>query len=140
VSIDTAGVEGFLDDLLNDIDSAVRPAAQAGAQVIYDEAKRAVPVSQHAHWFYGTHDRYLFKAGTLRDSIYQAFSADHSGVDRATYHISWNYRKCPYGFMVEFGTISAPARPFIRRAAEKGEQAMDAAEKKLMELIHGPNA
>lgn len=83
--------------------SAVRPAAQAGAQVLYDEVKLNV-------------GRIKKKTGNLDASIYQAFSADNSRVsgakfggneayEHATYHISWNARKAPHGHLVEYGHL-----------------------------------
>ena len=101
-------------DVLN---KATRPAAQAGAQIVYDRAKQLAPVSKRPHMFkiegrtYGP-----FSPGNLRDSIYQAFSKDNSFKDVSTYHISWNATKAPYGYAVERGTSKAPANSFIGRA------------------------
>lgn len=74
------------------VESAVRPAAQAGTQVIYDAVKANVAAI-------GT------KTGNLSRSIYQAFSPEQSGSGKATYHISWNAKKAPHGHLVEFGHI-----------------------------------
>lgn len=99
------------------LQKATRPAAQAGAQIVYERAKQLAPVSDAAHMFqiegrvYGP-----FKPGTLRDSIYQAFSKDNSYKDVSVYHVSWNADKAPYGAMVEVGTSRAPAQSFIARA------------------------
>jgi HK97 gp10 family phage protein len=118
---------------------AVRPAAQAGAQVLYEEARRLCPVSAEAHYFYGSAAKkappgqkkqlaYLFQPGNLRDAVYQVFSKDNSGATKATYHISWNHAKAPYGYMVEFGTSKAPAHAFVRPAYDaKQESALQAA-------------
>jgi HK97 gp10 family phage protein len=100
------------------IEAAARPAAQAGAKVIYEAARARVPVSQAGHWFYGTSykttgQRYWFDAGSLRDSIYQVYSRDNSTPTKATYHVSWNRTKAPYAWMVEFGTSRAAAHPFL---------------------------
>jgi len=123
VSVDFDDLFERLDKISDDAGKFTREAAQAGAQVLYGEAKTRAPVSDHAHYFYGTHQKYLFEAGTLRNSIYQAFSADNS-IDgkKATYHISWNYKKCPYGFMVEYGTKNAPAHPFLRPSYDAASQ------------------
>lgn len=72
--------------------AAVRPAAQAGAQVLYDEVKLNV-------------GRIKKKTGNLDRSIYQAFSADNSTETKATYHISWNASKAPHGHLVEYGHL-----------------------------------
>lgn len=99
------------------LNRATRPAAQAGAQIIYDRAKQLAPVSERAHMFkiegrtYGP-----FAPGNLRDSIYQVFSKDNSYKDTSTYHISWNADKAPYGFAVERGTSHSAAISFIGAA------------------------
>lgn len=97
---------------------AARPAAQAGVQVIYDAALAKVPVGTEAHFFYGTSykktgQRYLFYPGDLKRSIYQAYSERDSGYGKAVYNVSWNSRKVPYAWMVEFGTSRTPAQPFM---------------------------
>ena len=112
-------------DVLN---KATRPAAQAGAQIIYDRVKSITSTirSKHEHMFHGTHGVYgPYKPGNLHDSIYQAFSKDNSFKDVSTYHVSWNSDKAPYGAMVEFGTkeadesVRAPAQSFIGRAVKE---------------------
>lgn len=116
-------------DLLASIDkfeqavktNILRNGTQAAAQVFYDEAKARCPVSPKGHWFYGTHQKYWFEAGTLRDSIYQVYAKDSSGDDKQTYDVSWNHSKAPYGFMVEYGTSSAPAHSFMRPAYDAGK-------------------
>jgi len=101
-------------DILN---KATRPAAQAGASVIYERARALCPVSEGAHMFHGTHAVYgPYAPGTLRNAIYQVFSRDNSFTDVSTYHVSWNKDKAPYGFMVELGTSKAPAHSFIGAA------------------------
>jgi len=117
IKFDDSSLSVALDEIEQRSGECVRPAAQAGASVLYSEAKFRAPVSEGAHYFYGTHQKYLFPAGTLRDSIYHAYSEDNSKAGRsATYHIAWNHSKAPYGFMVEFGTSRAPAHPFLRPA------------------------
>ncbi len=123
IKFDQSGIDAALDKLTAKANNAVRPAAQAGAQLLYDEARARCPVSAEAHFFYGTSykksgTRYFFSPGSLRDSIYQVFSKDKSTEDKSTYHIAWNHQKVPYGFMVEFGTSRAAAHPFLRPAYE----------------------
>lgn len=81
-----------LDALTDGAEAAVRPAAQAGAQVLYEAAKANVA-------------RIGRKTGNLAASIYQAYSRDNSGPLRAEYHVSWNRKKAPHGHLVEFGHI-----------------------------------
>ena len=92
ISVDTQALDALLKEIGDDIDAAARPAAQAGAQVLYDEVKRNVAAL-------GT------VKGNLAASIYQVYSRSNSGVDHATYYVSWNERKAPHGGLVEFGHI-----------------------------------
>lgn len=137
VEYDTSEADDALDALVAASLEAVRPAAQAGAQVFYEEARTRCPVSAEAHVFYGrdslkTGVVYEFQPGNLKDSIYQAFSKDNSsvygdGYRRATYHIAWNHLQAPYGFMVEFGTSRASAHAFLRPAYDtRAKDALDA--------------
>lgn len=121
IGFSTAGAEAWLDGISRATEESIRPAAQAGAEELYFEARIRVPQSVKAHFFYGKNSkktgvRYYFEPGALRNAIYQAYSKDNSGKLKATYHIAWNHQKVPYGFMVEFGTSRAPAHPFIRPA------------------------
>lgn len=81
-----------LDALTDGAEAAVRPAAQAGAQVLYEAVQSNVA-------------RIGRKTGNLAASIYQTFSRDNSGPLRAQYHVSWNRKKAPHGHLVEFGHI-----------------------------------
>lgn len=119
------------------LNKATRPAAQAGAQVIYDRARDLVPQSSKAHMFHGTHAVYgPYSPGTLRNAIYQVFSKDNSFRDVSTYHISWNAEKAPYGFMVELGTSTAAAHSFIGRAiAETRSTVREVMKKRYMEEV-----
>ena len=136
VTFDDTEVQAWLKELGAAALDAVRPAAQAGAQVLYDEVKVRVPVSTKGHWFYGTNKKYWFEAGSLRNAIYQVFSQDNSAGPKVTYHVAWNHRKVPYGFMVEFGTATARARPFLRPAFDAKKQAsLDAVEKVFFERL-----
>lgn len=127
IKVDIARFDAEMDMLAYTADEAVRPAAQAGAQVFYDDVRRRVPVSRQGHWFHGTSfklngTKYWFDSGSLRDAIYQVYSKDNSGQGFATYHVAWNHQKVPYGFMVEFGTSRAPAHPFLRPAIARAGQ------------------
>lgn len=117
INMNVAQFKEQLQATTNELQKATRPAAQAGAQIIYDAARLNAPVSKKPHKFYGTHKVYgPYVPGNLRDSIYQVFSKTNSYKDVSTYHISWNADKAPYGAMVEFGTSKAPARSFIGKA------------------------
>ena len=97
--------------------AATRPAAQAGAEVIYQRARINAPVSEDSHFFYIRGKKYgPYAPGTLRDSIYQVFSKDNSYKDVSTYHISWNKDKAPYGYVYEWGNSKRGAKSFIARS------------------------
>lgn len=128
ISMNVAKFKEVLQAKADELNQATRPAAQAGAQIIYDRARQLVPVSKAAHMFYGSHQVYgPYSPGTLRDAIYQVFSKDNSFKDVSTYHISWNADKAPYGAMVEFGTSHAPAHSFIAAAVTETRAAVRAA-------------
>lgn len=123
IKFDTSSILAKLDQIDAAVAAAVRPAAQAGAQELYAEAKLRCPVLErgNGHYFYGTSfkksgQKYWFAKGNLRNAIYQAYSKDNSGPKRASYHVAWNHQKAPYGFMVEYGTSRAAAHPFLRPA------------------------
>lgn len=68
-------------------EEALRPAAQAGAQVFYDEMRQRVPVAE----------------GVLRDSIYQFHLDRKSTEQKHTYVVGPNKSKAPHWHLVEFG-------------------------------------
>lgn len=111
IKFDGAGLDAALDQIAHGAEVSTRPAAQAGAQVLYDEVLLRVPVSTTTR---KNKRGKTIAPGALRNSIYQVFSQDNSTDGRATYHVSWNYRRAPHGHLVEFGTSRAPARPFLR--------------------------
>lgn len=92
IKADTSGLTKYLRELGDAAEEAARPAAQAGAQVLYDEVKRNVSKIKR-------------KTGNLASSIYQAYSQNNSGPGKATYHVSWNAKKAPHGHLVEFGHL-----------------------------------
>ena len=92
LSIDLSAFERDMEALAERAEKAARPAAQAGAQVIYERVKANVAALGR-------------KTGNLDSAIYQAFSANNSGEGKATYHVSWNATKAPHGHLVEWGYI-----------------------------------
>ena len=93
IRMDLGGLQATLDAEREKIADAVRPAAQAGAQVLYEAVLR------NAQALGG-------KTGNLVSGIYQAYSANNSEAGKsATYHVSWNARKAPHGHLVEFGYV-----------------------------------
>lgn len=139
IELDTKALMKGLNGLAAGIDKATRPAAQAGAQVLYDEVRARVPVSRQGHWFYGTASKnapkgqkrqhaYWYDAGSLKKAIYQKHLPERSVNGSQWYAISWRHSRgaqnsVPYGFMVEFGTSRMPAKPFLRPAYQAKHQA-----------------
>ena len=99
ISLDISALDRTIGGLTADCEEAARPAAQAMAQVLYDDvARRAAALGS--------------KTGRLRSAIYQAFSARQSVDGRAVYHVSWNPKKAPHGHLVEFGHTMTHAAYF----------------------------
>lgn len=112
VEFDFSKIAAKLDSITKAATDGVRPSAQAGAQVFYDEVKQRVPVSAKAH----KSGKKTYSPGTLRKAIYQAFADKESGDGRAMYRVSWNKTHAFYGRFVEFGTSKMAAKPFLRPA------------------------
>lgn len=123
LDLDLRAVNQRLDGVTKAAKEAVRPAAQAGAQVLYEKTLQEVPMSTKGHWFHGSHKKYWFDAGSLKKSIYQVYSKSNSADGKAVYHISFNHTEAPYGFMVLRGTSRAPANDFIGRAFDASSTA-----------------
>lgn len=151
VEFDDSAVQAGLDRLGEAAKKAVRPAAQAAAQVFYEEVKRLAPQSPPgtAHIFTSrskSKAKYLYYSGDLKRSIYQAFSKDNSGESFATYHISWaknesrSGKAVPYGYMVEYGTARTPAQPFLRPAFyNMKKDALEEAKRAFFESVRKPH-
>ena len=131
IKMDVAKFKERLRATADQLGRATRPAAQAGAQVVYDRAKQIVSaelVSKREHKFHIEGRVYgPFQPGTLLRSIYQAFSDDNSFKDVSTYHVSWNADKAPYGAMVEFGDSKTGATSFIARSIKETRSEVRAA-------------
>lgn len=153
MSFDFSKVHAKLDQIAATARASTYPAAQAGAQVFYDEVRARAPVGdQDEHYFYGDAAKkapkgrkkaqaYLLKRGGLRDAVYQYRRRYYDDGGRATYLVSWNHREAPHGFMVEFGTSRAAPRPFFRPAYDAAHDRAVAAVKKTMvmrvkEVLH----
>lgn len=93
ISVDTSALDAYLDQLGDAAEEAVRPVAQAMAQVFYERVRLNVAAMGK-------------KTGNLAGSIYQVYSKSQSadGV-KATYHVSWNHVKAPHGHLLEYGYI-----------------------------------
>ncbi|MEM5384141.1 HK97 gp10 family phage protein [Paraburkholderia phymatum] len=149
INANLGGIESLLDELADNAEEAARPAAQAAAQVLYDAVKLNVASIGRV-------------TGNLDRSIYQVYSRDDSAQGRATYHVSWNHKKAPHGWLVENGHLQkykvylgkdgkwytdkkAPlpspkhvgARPFVRPAQARFPAALDAAVAELLKRING---
>ena len=93
IAFDSSGLDGLLDALGEEASGAIRPAAQAAAQVLYDRVKQNVAGLGR-------------ETGNLDRSIYQAYSPENSrDGERAQYNVSWNHRTAPHGHLVEYGYL-----------------------------------
>jgi hypothetical protein len=95
ISLNTAGLEDYFRALGDDAQAAVRPAAQAGAEVLYQAARANVAKIER-------------RSGRLAGSIYQAYSRSESDRDTATYYVSWRTNgnggpRAPHGHLIEHG-------------------------------------
>ena len=114
LSIDMSAFESEMEQFADRAEKAARPAAQAGAQVLYDRVKANVAALGR-------------KTGNLDSSIYQAFSESNSNESKPVYHISWNYKEAPHGHLLEFGYLQrylyyqnnqGQIRPMVRPGME----------------------
>lgn len=105
ISADTSELEAYLDAMGAAAQDAVRPAAQAGIQILYDAIQVNVSAMGRV-------------TGNLGTSIYQYYSQENSveGVS-AEYHASWNHKKAPHGHLLEFGWMQR----YEIRLNKKGE-------------------
>lgn len=82
----------FGEGLVKAVEESARPAAQAGAQVLYDQVLTNVnAIKRHT--------------GNLARSIYQVYSDKNKDPKVAIYAISWNNSKAPHGWLVENGYL-----------------------------------
>lgn len=95
----------------------------AMAKPIYEQAIANAPTLGRESYFYGENKRYLLPVDALKKAIYRVYSPENSTGSRKVYRISWNHRKAPHGFMVEYGTSHSRARPFLRPAFHSRIQA-----------------
>ena len=112
IAFDFSKIAAKLDIITKAAKEGARPAAQAGAEVFYQEVKQRVPMSAKPH----KSGKKTYDPGTLRRAVYQAFADKESGDGKASYRISWNKSHAFYGRFVEFGTSRMAAKPFLRPA------------------------
>jgi HK97 gp10 family phage protein len=128
IAFDFSKLAAKLDSITKAAEESVRPAAQAGAQVFYDEVRQRVPVSAKPH----KSGKKTYDPGTLRRAVYQAFANKESGDGKAMYRISWNKTHAFYGRFVEFGTSKMAAKPFLRPAYDAARaRALQAAKERM---------
>ena len=112
-AIYSSAIEDLFDGLEDAAAAAIRPAAQAGAQVMYDQVRNNVQgLRQHT--------------GNLLRSIYQVYRKD-SSIDGviASYAVSWNARKAPHAHLVEYGHIQRYREYIARKGPKKGQLVTD---------------
>jgi len=138
INMNISAFKESLNAQLDKLHAATRPAAQAGAEVIYQRARLEAPVSDASHYFHIRGKKYgPYAPGTLKNAIYQVFSKDNSYKDVSTYHISFNKSEAPYGFIVHNGTSRTAAHPFISKAVvETRSQVRQAIKTRYLEEVN----
>ena len=132
-SFDDTALQDKLDALKAKLQAAARPAAQAAAQVFYNEVRARVPVGAESHGYKG--NATAFAPGNLKAAIYQVYSKTNSVDGKQTYQVSYNHKKAFYGRFLEFGTVNMAAKPFIRPAYDAQKTAaLQASKAKFLEL------
>ena len=128
IAFDFSKIAAKLDNIAKAAKEGARPAAQAGAEVFYQEVKQRVPMSAKPH----KSGKKTYNPGTLRRAVYQAFAERESGDGRAMYRVSFNKTHAFYGRFVEFGTSKMAAKPFIRPAYDAARaKALQAAQDRM---------
>lgn len=124
IKMDLGAALAKIDNIKHEAEEAIRPAAQKGAQVYYDEMKLRAKRGDEVRHLKGGRTR---PAGLLASAIYQVYSKDNSDKEKATYHISWNKKRAPHGHLVEFGSSRAPKKPFLRPSFDSMHATAEAA-------------
>ena len=136
IAFDFSKLAAKLDRFSKIVTQGARPAAQAGAQVFYDEVQQrastiGTPTSRSAPG-----SAPFVQSGELKAAIYQAFVDKESGYFRATYRISFNKKKAWYGRLLENGTSTMKARPFLRPSYDaKQKEAIRAVNDRLAQVV-----
>lgn len=94
-------LDSRLPEIIAALPAAVREAAQAGAELVAEDARQRVPV----------------KTGRLRDAIHTQNQPDGVAVIAGD-------REAFYGHIVEHGSISAAPHPFLVPALEENRVAI----------------
>ena len=96
MTFDLSKFAAKLDDIRTAASKATRPAAQAGAEVLYNQV-----LSNVDSMLGRTYPMRM----VLRGAIYQAYMDQVSGDLNARYRIGWNHVKAPHGHLVEYGHL-----------------------------------
>lgn len=120
-------LERALDKFAAEVQGKVVLAGVAAmAKVFYEEAKLNTSGSR-GHPFPWT--------GTLHESIYRVYVENESTDTKKIYHVGWNHKTAPHGHLIEFGTVKAPAYPFLRPAFDQVAVAIQAGKDRMRERI-----
>lgn len=75
------------------------------------------------------------KSGLLLSAIYRVYAEDESSATLKTYHVSWNKKRAPHGYQIEFGNSRSPAFPFLRPAMALAGDAIIAGNDRMAERL-----
>ena len=125
----TEGLDRFAKKVQNQI-ALSGVAAMAG--VIYDEVKLNTSGARKT----GPGSPPGTLTGNLDASIYRVYAKDKSGDQGQVYRVSWRHTGSAkgggnHGHLLEFGTIRAPAYPFLRPALSKINDAIRAGQDRM---------
>ncbi|RYE43967.1 MAG: hypothetical protein EOP24_26325 [Hyphomicrobiales bacterium] len=124
-----ATLEGNFEEALSKLERTIQEkvlfsGASAMAKVIADEVRLNVSPPRMGR-----------VTGALSESIYYAFSEERSTETSKTYVVSWNKKAAFYGKFFEFGTSKMAARPFLRPAFSRVNEAIEAGKKNMRKRL-----
>jgi len=111
IKFDSSRLVASLTRYEQSVRECIRPAAYAGASLLYDEMRRRVPVGKKPSVI----RRKVYPPGLLKSSIYRYFVNDVVNPDRATYHVGPNKRKAGHWSWVEHGHWAVTERDHQRK-------------------------
>jgi HK97 gp10 family phage protein len=126
----SAQLEGDLAGALDRLERALSDkvawsGAAAAARVIFDEV--CINVSGIRPGTPG------IVTGNLLNSIYWAQNKRETTAVRKVYSVSWNRAEAPHGHLLEWGTATNPAYPFMRPAEARLPAAIEAGLRRMRE-------
>lgn len=126
----TAGLDAWAKKIEGEI---VLSGVAAMALVIYDEVKLNTSGARGT----GAPGAPPKKGptGNLNNAIYRVYVPERSRDGQQVYKVSVNKSKAPHWHLIEYGTVRAPAHPYIRPAWGRIGAAIEAGKKRIAERM-----